>query len=107
MTFHLHLPSRYSSPNPGIAYKLFRRTSLALCLAIVIIFGPATWGQSPAPGRHRRVLNAVIRSDGTYQLSFATMGWILSGSLPQPGSKVASSTGKDGIGSYHQISAPY
>jgi hypothetical protein len=108
MSFELHTLRRYPTPTPAIDHKAFRRTSLAtLCLAVVTILCPATWGQSLVPGHHPRVLNAVIRPNGTYQLSFAPTGWVLIGVLPQPSAKIVSSTGKDAIGPYHEVTAAY
>jgi hypothetical protein len=49
-------------------------------------------------------VTATVEQDGHYSIRTADPNWTFSGKLPTPASDLTTSEGRDGIGSYHEIS---
>ncbi len=85
-----------------------RAVYVALLLALVFprfhLFAQNSNAERTA---QNRVLHATLRPDGTYELAFATTGWRLEGRLPEAPASIQTGHGKDAVGDYDSVSAPY
>jgi len=82
--------------------------ALTLWLAFVFL-APCVLAQK-SNTRHtseNRVLRVTIKTDGTYELVFRSVGWRLVGRLPEVSATIQTTHGKDAIGSYQAVSAVY
>jgi hypothetical protein len=79
--------------------------SLALFSTLARI-APESTGRSPVSQQtiSSAAMEAVIRSDGSYQLYFKSAGWVLRGALHDSSGNISLGKSGDSIGPYHEIS---
>jgi hypothetical protein len=73
------------------------------------VLGPAVTAQESSAQQTSRnsVLEATIRRDGRYEVTFPSVGWRLEGKLPEGPTAVEKAHGKDAAGDYDAVLATY
>ena len=76
---------------------------------ICVLLGSSVWAQGSTARQTSKNngLQATIRGDGAYELTFRGPNWRLDGRFPDAPATIRKARGKDAIGNYQSLSATY